>query len=136
MQFKYQVQYRHIAKKHLCFMGSISNNYQNHVKDYSSIMLYGLHLMMHTTLRWLLLSISSIQEVLNKFVSIKDSTKTVPVTMKMDPKGFFVYWINQSKVGKSQQHSDVWVKYMWLGSAKGVRYVSASFTTFWPQQSV
>nr|XP_019940270.1 PREDICTED: 1-phosphatidylinositol 4,5-bisphosphate phosphodiesterase beta-2-like [Paralichthys olivaceus] len=27
----------------------------------------------------------------------EDSTKTVPVTMKMDPKGFFVYWINQSK---------------------------------------
>lgn len=51
MQFKYQVQYRHIAKKHLCFTGSTSNNYQNHVKDYSSIMLYGLHLMMHTTLR-------------------------------------------------------------------------------------
>ncbi|XP_044021450.1 1-phosphatidylinositol 4,5-bisphosphate phosphodiesterase beta-2 [Siniperca chuatsi] len=27
----------------------------------------------------------------------EDSTKTVPVTMKMDPKGFYVYWINQSK---------------------------------------
>ncbi|CAB1450048.1 unnamed protein product [Pleuronectes platessa] len=33
----------------------------------------------------------------NSLVSIKDSTKTVPVTMKMDPKGFYVYWINQSK---------------------------------------
>lgn len=31
-------------------------------------------------------------------ISIKDSTKTTPVTMKMDPKGFYVYWINQSKV--------------------------------------
>lgn len=31
-------------------------------------------------------------------VVFKDSTKTVPVTMKMDPKGFYVYWINQSKV--------------------------------------
>uniref|UniRef100_A0A3Q0S3F9 1-phosphatidylinositol 4,5-bisphosphate phosphodiesterase n=1 Tax=Amphilophus citrinellus TaxID=61819 RepID=A0A3Q0S3F9_AMPCI len=28
----------------------------------------------------------------------EDSTKTVPVTMKMDPKGFYVYWMNQSKV--------------------------------------
>uniref|UniRef100_UPI0037E8309D 1-phosphatidylinositol 4,5-bisphosphate phosphodiesterase beta-2 n=1 Tax=Semicossyphus pulcher TaxID=241346 RepID=UPI0037E8309D len=27
----------------------------------------------------------------------EDSTKTHPVTMKMDPKGFYVYWINQSK---------------------------------------
>ncbi|XP_074547434.1 1-phosphatidylinositol 4,5-bisphosphate phosphodiesterase beta-2 [Halichoeres trimaculatus] len=27
----------------------------------------------------------------------QDSTKTHPVTMKMDPKGFYVYWINQSK---------------------------------------
>ncbi|KAM6912530.1 1-phosphatidylinositol 4,5-bisphosphate phosphodiesterase beta-2 isoform 1-T1 [Xenentodon cancila] len=27
----------------------------------------------------------------------EDSTKTVPVTMKLDPKGFYVYWINQSK---------------------------------------
>ncbi|KAM8916001.1 1-phosphatidylinositol 4,5-bisphosphate phosphodiesterase beta-2 [Spinachia spinachia] len=27
----------------------------------------------------------------------EDSTKTVPVTMKMDPKGFYVYWVNQSK---------------------------------------
>ncbi|XP_047466934.1 1-phosphatidylinositol 4,5-bisphosphate phosphodiesterase beta-2 [Mugil cephalus] len=27
----------------------------------------------------------------------EDSTKTVPITMKMDPKGFYVYWINQSK---------------------------------------
>ncbi|XP_071354935.1 1-phosphatidylinositol 4,5-bisphosphate phosphodiesterase beta-2 [Trachinotus anak] len=27
----------------------------------------------------------------------EDSTKTGPVTMKMDPKGFYVYWINQSK---------------------------------------
>ncbi|KAK5857231.1 hypothetical protein PBY51_010489 [Eleginops maclovinus] len=27
----------------------------------------------------------------------EDSTKTFPVTMKMDPKGFYVYWINQSK---------------------------------------
>ncbi|XP_039993523.1 1-phosphatidylinositol 4,5-bisphosphate phosphodiesterase beta-2 [Xiphias gladius] len=27
----------------------------------------------------------------------EDSTKTVPVIMKMDPNGFFVYWINQSK---------------------------------------
>ncbi|KAM9341260.1 1-phosphatidylinositol 4,5-bisphosphate phosphodiesterase beta-2 [Symphorus nematophorus] len=27
----------------------------------------------------------------------EDSTKTVPVTMKMDPKGFYVYWTNQSK---------------------------------------
>uniref|UniRef100_A0A8C5GYX7 1-phosphatidylinositol 4,5-bisphosphate phosphodiesterase n=1 Tax=Gouania willdenowi TaxID=441366 RepID=A0A8C5GYX7_GOUWI len=27
----------------------------------------------------------------------EDSRKTTPVTMKMDPKGFFVYWINQSK---------------------------------------
>uniref|UniRef100_A0A8C2ZRP5 1-phosphatidylinositol 4,5-bisphosphate phosphodiesterase n=1 Tax=Cyclopterus lumpus TaxID=8103 RepID=A0A8C2ZRP5_CYCLU len=27
----------------------------------------------------------------------EDSTKTAPVTMKMDPKGFYVYWINQSK---------------------------------------
>lgn len=34
----------------------------------------------------------------NSLVSIKDSTKTVPVTMKMDPKGFYVYWTNQSKV--------------------------------------
>lgn len=31
-------------------------------------------------------------------VSTKDSTKTAPVTMKMDPKGFYLYWINQSKV--------------------------------------
>ncbi|XP_028250892.1 1-phosphatidylinositol 4,5-bisphosphate phosphodiesterase beta-2 isoform X2 [Parambassis ranga] len=30
----------------------------------------------------------------------EDSTKTVPVTMKMDPKGFYVYWINQSKETK------------------------------------
>lgn len=29
---------------------------------------------------------------------LKDSTKTAPVTMKMDPKGFYVYWTNQSKV--------------------------------------
>uniref|UniRef100_A0A665UW96 1-phosphatidylinositol 4,5-bisphosphate phosphodiesterase n=1 Tax=Echeneis naucrates TaxID=173247 RepID=A0A665UW96_ECHNA len=27
----------------------------------------------------------------------EDSTKTAPVTMRMDPKGFYVYWINQSK---------------------------------------
>ncbi|KAJ4939241.1 hypothetical protein JOQ06_028697 [Pogonophryne albipinna] len=27
----------------------------------------------------------------------EDSTKTFPVTMKMDPKGFYVYWVNQSK---------------------------------------
>ncbi|KAM6961312.1 1-phosphatidylinositol 4,5-bisphosphate phosphodiesterase beta-2 [Aplochiton taeniatus] len=27
----------------------------------------------------------------------EDSTKTVTVTMKMDPKGFYVYWTNQSK---------------------------------------
>nr|XP_046269794.1 1-phosphatidylinositol 4,5-bisphosphate phosphodiesterase beta-2 isoform X2 [Scatophagus argus] len=27
----------------------------------------------------------------------EDSTKTAPVTMKMDPKGFYVYWINQNK---------------------------------------
>ncbi|XP_037550981.1 1-phosphatidylinositol 4,5-bisphosphate phosphodiesterase beta-2 [Nematolebias whitei] len=27
----------------------------------------------------------------------EDSTKTVPVTMKMDSKGFYVYWTNQSK---------------------------------------
>ncbi|XP_070698496.1 1-phosphatidylinositol 4,5-bisphosphate phosphodiesterase beta-2 [Pempheris klunzingeri] len=27
----------------------------------------------------------------------EDSTKTYPVTMRMDPKGFYVYWINQSK---------------------------------------
>ncbi|KAM7403939.1 hypothetical protein PAMA_004381 [Pampus argenteus] len=27
----------------------------------------------------------------------EDSTKTVPITMKMDPKGFYLYWINQSK---------------------------------------
>ncbi|XP_041828054.1 1-phosphatidylinositol 4,5-bisphosphate phosphodiesterase beta-2 [Melanotaenia boesemani] len=27
----------------------------------------------------------------------EDSNKTVPITMKMDPKGFYVYWINQSK---------------------------------------
>uniref|UniRef100_A0A3Q1HI38 1-phosphatidylinositol 4,5-bisphosphate phosphodiesterase n=1 Tax=Anabas testudineus TaxID=64144 RepID=A0A3Q1HI38_ANATE len=27
----------------------------------------------------------------------EDSTKTVPVTMKMDPKGFYLYWVNQSK---------------------------------------
>ncbi|KAM3871299.1 1-phosphatidylinositol 4,5-bisphosphate phosphodiesterase beta-2 [Diretmus argenteus] len=27
----------------------------------------------------------------------EDSTKTVPVTMKMDPKGYYLYWINQSK---------------------------------------
>uniref|UniRef100_A0A3P8UIX8 1-phosphatidylinositol 4,5-bisphosphate phosphodiesterase n=1 Tax=Cynoglossus semilaevis TaxID=244447 RepID=A0A3P8UIX8_CYNSE len=27
----------------------------------------------------------------------EDSTKTAPVTMKMDPKGFYVYWTNQSK---------------------------------------
>ncbi|XP_014326934.1 1-phosphatidylinositol 4,5-bisphosphate phosphodiesterase beta-2 [Xiphophorus maculatus] len=27
----------------------------------------------------------------------EDTTKTVPVTMKMDPKGFYVYWTNQSK---------------------------------------
>lgn len=33
---------------------------------------------------------------------IQDSTKTHPVTMKMDPKGFYVYWINQSKVINTQ----------------------------------
>ncbi|CAB1335109.1 unnamed protein product, partial [Coregonus sp. 'balchen'] len=27
----------------------------------------------------------------------EDSTKTVPVTMKMDPKGYYLYWTNQSK---------------------------------------
>uniref|UniRef100_A0A8C7RTY3 1-phosphatidylinositol 4,5-bisphosphate phosphodiesterase n=1 Tax=Oncorhynchus mykiss TaxID=8022 RepID=A0A8C7RTY3_ONCMY len=27
----------------------------------------------------------------------EESTKTVPVTMKMDPKGFYLYWTNQSK---------------------------------------
>ncbi|KAF3701354.1 1-phosphatidylinositol 4,5-bisphosphate phosphodiesterase beta-2 [Channa argus] len=27
----------------------------------------------------------------------EESTKTIPVTMRMDPKGFYVYWINQSK---------------------------------------
>ncbi|TDG98691.1 hypothetical protein EPR50_G00203190 [Perca flavescens] len=27
----------------------------------------------------------------------EDSTKTAPITMKMDPKGFYIYWINQSK---------------------------------------
>lgn len=27
----------------------------------------------------------------------EDTTKTVPVTMKMDPKGFYIYWTNQSK---------------------------------------
>ncbi|GAA6108595.1 1-phosphatidylinositol 4,5-bisphosphate phosphodiesterase beta-2 [Tachysurus ichikawai] len=27
----------------------------------------------------------------------EDSSRTVPVTMKMDPKGFFLYWINSSK---------------------------------------
>ncbi|TKS86546.1 1-phosphatidylinositol 4,5-bisphosphate phosphodiesterase beta-2 [Collichthys lucidus] len=27
----------------------------------------------------------------------EDSTKTHPVTMKMDPKGFYIYWITQSK---------------------------------------
>ncbi|XP_077434093.1 1-phosphatidylinositol 4,5-bisphosphate phosphodiesterase beta-2 [Vanacampus margaritifer] len=27
----------------------------------------------------------------------EDSTKTVPVTMKMDTKGFYLYWMNQSK---------------------------------------
>ncbi|RXN35038.1 1-phosphatidylinositol 4,5-bisphosphate phosphodiesterase beta-2 [Labeo rohita] len=27
----------------------------------------------------------------------EDSKKTTPVTMKMDPKGFYLYWINQSK---------------------------------------
>ncbi|XP_055087334.1 1-phosphatidylinositol 4,5-bisphosphate phosphodiesterase beta-2 [Periophthalmus magnuspinnatus] len=27
----------------------------------------------------------------------EDSTKTSPVTMKMDSKGFYIYWINQSK---------------------------------------
>ncbi|KAM3594854.1 uncharacterized protein V6R79_015053 [Siganus canaliculatus] len=27
----------------------------------------------------------------------EDSTKTAPVTMKLDPKGYYVYWINQSK---------------------------------------
>ncbi|XP_053701092.1 1-phosphatidylinositol 4,5-bisphosphate phosphodiesterase beta-2 [Synchiropus splendidus] len=27
----------------------------------------------------------------------EDSTKTAPVTMKMDPKGFYIYWVNQSK---------------------------------------
>ncbi|XP_051578768.1 1-phosphatidylinositol 4,5-bisphosphate phosphodiesterase beta-2-like [Myxocyprinus asiaticus] len=27
----------------------------------------------------------------------EDSKKTTPVTMKMDPKGFFLYWTNQSK---------------------------------------
>lgn len=31
-------------------------------------------------------------------MSTKDTTKTVPVTMKIDPKGFYLYWINQSKV--------------------------------------
>lgn len=35
---------------------------------------------------------------LNACVSTKDSTKTTPVTMKIDPKGFYLYWINQSKV--------------------------------------
>lgn len=34
----------------------------------------------------------------SSLVSLKESTKTSPVTMKMDPKGFYVYWINQSKV--------------------------------------
>lgn len=42
---------------------------------------------------------SSVPEIwTNSIVSIQDSTKTVPVTMKMDPKGFYVYWVNQSKV--------------------------------------
>ncbi|XP_017331055.1 1-phosphatidylinositol 4,5-bisphosphate phosphodiesterase beta-2 [Ictalurus punctatus] len=27
----------------------------------------------------------------------EDSSRTVPVTMKMDPKGFFLYWLNSSK---------------------------------------
>ncbi|XP_060789977.1 1-phosphatidylinositol 4,5-bisphosphate phosphodiesterase beta-2 isoform X2 [Neoarius graeffei] len=27
----------------------------------------------------------------------EDSSRTVPVTMKMDPKGFFLYWMNSSK---------------------------------------
>uniref|UniRef100_A0A8C7FTF9 1-phosphatidylinositol 4,5-bisphosphate phosphodiesterase n=1 Tax=Oncorhynchus kisutch TaxID=8019 RepID=A0A8C7FTF9_ONCKI len=27
----------------------------------------------------------------------EESTKTVPVTMKMDPKGYYLYWTNQSK---------------------------------------
>ncbi|KAF7654327.1 hypothetical protein LDENG_00071080 [Lucifuga dentata] len=27
----------------------------------------------------------------------EDSTKTSPVTIKVDPKGFYIYWINQSK---------------------------------------
>nr|XP_021323208.1 1-phosphatidylinositol 4,5-bisphosphate phosphodiesterase beta-2 [Danio rerio] len=27
----------------------------------------------------------------------EDSKKTTPVTMKMDPKGFYLYWVNQSK---------------------------------------
>lgn len=31
-------------------------------------------------------------------MSTKDTTKTVPVTVKIDPKGFYLYWINQSKV--------------------------------------
>lgn len=40
----------------------------------------------------------TIDSNLNGCVSMKDSTKTAPVTMKIDPKGFYLYWINQSKV--------------------------------------
>lgn len=41
---------------------------------------------------------TSKSNVSDSSVSTKDSTKTAPVTMKMDPKGFYLYWINQSKV--------------------------------------
>lgn len=41
---------------------------------------------------------TSKSKVSDSSVSTKDSTKTAPVTMKMDPKGFYLYWINQSKV--------------------------------------
>lgn len=34
----------------------------------------------------------------NIFLLNQESTKTVPVTMKMDPKGYYLYWTNQSKV--------------------------------------
>lgn len=45
-----------------------------------------------------LTNISNLNVSTNACVSTKDSTKIAPVTMKMDPKGFYLYWINQSKV--------------------------------------
>lgn len=45
-----------------------------------------------------LTNISNLNVSTNACVSMKDSTKTTPITMKIDPKGFYLYWINQSKV--------------------------------------